>query len=326
MLAVAQARELTAVVVPVYFQPTVDRDTVIEILEATFADQLLFCSPDRLLAVVDRDTCAEEVLRQARPGSPLHGLPLHFLDRNRGKAGAVWEGLSQLLSRTDAAYLVTRDCDGDHVVEDLPRLVSMAHDIQQNGECTIVSVFGGRPSLERPMGWLRQEWEHLVNQVLVDMADFLAARAGRVIDKRYWNGYELDIQNGYRVYSREAAHLAVEALAQLPDDNQIMVLSCEPLPFLEMMVHQGMLGQVQRLTLVEQAVSSFQGVDFSRSYGALLAYLAGRYEVPANALLQIFDNHAVNSSMYYSSFREGVFECRRQIDGKAAPPGLPGFL
>lgn len=313
MLSINQARELTAVVVPVYFQPTVSRETITLILESTFADHELFCLPENLLVVVDGGTKAEAVLRKANSGSPIYDLPLYVLEKNRGKAGAIRAGLDEILKRTQSPYVVTRDCDGDHAIEDIPRMISMAEDIRSDTGSTLISIFGVRPSLEKPMGWFRQEWEGFINRILEDLTDFLAAKTDAVVDKRYWNGYELDAQSGYRVYSRQAARLSVDLLAQLPEDPDVFVFACELVPFIELTLRGGLIGQVQRMTLVEQPVSSFEGVDLPRSYGTLLRYLCEIYRVPADTLLRIFDNHLLTTSLYFSEFRENILECRRHI-------------
>ena len=311
MLSITQARELTAVVVPVYFQPTVNRETITLILESTFADHELFCLPEKLLVVVDGGTKAEAVLREANSGSPIYDLPLYVLD--------------EILKRTQSPYLVTRDCDGDHAIEDIPRMISMAEDIRSDTESTLISIFGVRPSLEKPMGWFRQEWEGFINRILEDWTDFLAAKTDNVVDKRYWNGYELDAQSGYRVYSRQAARLSVDLLAQLPEDPDVFVFACELVPFIELTLRGGLIGQVQRMTLVEQPVSSFEGVDLPRSYGTLLRYLCEVYRAPTDSLLRIFDNHLFATSLYFSEFREELLECRRNIKSAEDNPLAPRF-
>ncbi len=317
---------MVAVLVPVYFDSSVDEETVLRILEATFTDQDLFCFPQRALIVVDEGSVAEAVLSRASSESPWRDVPQHVLERNRGKAGAVQEGLARLLEMTDATYLVTRDCDGDHVIEDIVRLVRMAEDIQVEPEAERISVFGARPSLEKPMGWLRDQWERLTNQVATDLAEFLLARQGRVVDKRYWNGYPLDAQSGYRLYNRSAAQGVVQCLQSVPDNREILTFACEILPFLDVLLSGGVIGQVQRLTLVEQPASSYRDVSLPQIYGRLLAHIGKRYRVPEATVVQMFDNHLVGSSLYYTDHRGALLECRSYICGQAPPPRMARFL
>lgn len=326
MLSTPQARQLLAVVVPVYFPPEIEAETIGRILEGTFTGSDLFSAPEKTLVVVDRGSRAEDVLKAAARGSPLHGLPLRILEENRGKAGAVETGLAWLLEHTDACYLVTRDCDGDHAAEDLVRMVNLAEHMRADTGRDLISIFGVRASLKKPMGWRRQEWEHLTNAIFQDLAEFLLARQGKVLDRRYWNGYPLDAQSGYRLYTRLAARRAIHCLAAVPQQPQLQTFACEILPFLDLAVEGALFGQVQRLALVEQPVSSYRRVSLSTVYGALLAYAGDCYQIPAATLLQMVDNHVVESSLYFSPERAEVLEFRRHLAADASPPLHPRFV
>lgn len=326
MLSVSQARQRLAVIVPVYFDSSVPRETILSILEGVFRDSELFCSPDRLLIVVDRNTKADELLSNPSEDSGLSGIPIHRLERNRAKAGAVDKGLRQLLKATDADYFVTRDCDGDHILEDIPRMITLAEELRgQTGQEAVV-VMGARPSLEKPMGWLRQEWEFFTNGILVDLVSYAMARRGMVIDRRFWNGYAPDLQSGYRVYSRTAAEQTVECLAALPEKREVLTLACESVPFTELLLNGAVFGQVQRLTLVEQPVSSYSQVNFGENYGHLISFLGDRYGIPGEVLLRIVDNEMVGRSMYFTDFRHQLLLFRSLIAPDASPPELPGFV
>ena len=204
MLSIEQVRDQVAVVVPVYFDPSVPEDQVYDILEGVFRDQAIFCRPDRSLIVVDRNTTAEHVLLKS-PSASFSGLPVHVLPENRAKAGAVAAGLARIMEQRGFQFVITRDCDGDHAAEDIPRLVNMGADIKEQTGEELVSVIGARPSLEKPMGWVREQWELLTNKVLLDLVNFSLAQKGAVVDERFWGSQSPDLQSGYRLYSREAA-------------------------------------------------------------------------------------------------------------------------
>jgi len=326
MLSVSMARQRLAVVVPVYFDPSVSEETILPILDSVFRDSELFCRPDRLLVVVDRDTRVDELFANPPAGSSLSGIPVHRLEKNRAKAGAVNEGLQRLLKESDADFFVTRDCDGDHILEDIPRMVSLAEYVTKQTGNKLVTVMGARPSLEKPMGWLREEWEILTNRVLVDLVSFALARGGGVIDRRFWNGYGPDIQSGYRVYSRAAAEQTVRCLSDLPERREIFTLACETLPFTDLLIDGGVYAQVQRLTLVEQPVSSHDQVNFADNYGHLISFLGERYHIPSETRLRIADNHLVSSSLYFADFRDQLLLFRDLIAPGAPPLELPGFV
>ncbi len=326
MLTIAETRERVSMVVPVHFQPSVPAHLIAAILERTFTEHRLFCEFERTVVVVDRGSPAEEVLRQAAPGSPLRGLRLHVLDRNLGKTGAIRAGLARLLSEAATPFLVTRDCDGDNVLEDLPRLATLASQICSGVGLDKVAVFGARPSLMKPMGWIREQWERLVNNVFTDVVDYLLARQGRVLDRRHWNGYPLDLQGGYRLYTRAAAEIAVESLTNLPEDPEVYLLACETLPFPALALRGGVLGQVQVMTRVEQPVSSYSHLSFARCYGGLLDFLGKRYQVSAETLVALMDNHLLNAPAWFSGSRQDFLECRSRLAPQAPPPVGPSLL
>ncbi|HUV14853.1 MAG TPA: hypothetical protein VMY18_14515 [Acidobacteriota bacterium] len=325
MLSIDQVRDLVAVVVPVYFDPSVSEDQIYNILEPVFRGQALFCRPERSLVLVDRDTTAERVLLSS-PNASFSGLPIHVLPENRAKAGAVSAGLARILENPDNRFVITRDCDGDHVAEDIPRLVSLAFEIQDQVENELVSVIGARPSLEKPMGWVREQWELLTNRILLDLVRFSLARTGAVIDERFWGGQDPDLQSGYRLYSRKAAEETVRCIEALPEDRTIWTFSCEYLPFAELMIRGGIFGQVQRLTLVEQPVTSYGSVDLAEVYGRLMVYVASNYEIPASVLLQVFDNAVGSLSLFYTDRREELLRCRRLISVDAPMLRGPQFI
>ncbi len=320
LLPVARTRDLLAVVVPVHFVSSVPEEQIRDILSHVLGEADLFCRRDRLLAVVDRGTTAEKVLQE------VAGLRVHRLERNRGKAGAIGSGLAELLETSDVRYFATRDCDGDHAQEDLTRLVSLAAHVERATGNPRVAVIGARPSLEKPMGWIRDQWERLTNAVLVDLLQYVLARAGRVVDRRFWSGTEPDVQSGYRVYSRDAAEQVRNILTALPDDRDILTFACEFVPFAELIVAEGVTAQAQRFTLIEQPVSSYGDVDFGRVYGRLLAYIGERHDVPGPVLRQIFDNRLIGTSLFFTDRRGELLKARRLVDPAASELSAAPFL
>ena len=311
-------------VVPVYFDPSLEEERVRQILRATLSDQSLFLEASRVVLVVDRGTAAEHILEELNLDLQLGSRTVR-LERNQGKMGAVREGLRQLLQEP-VRYLVTRDCDGDHVLEDLGRIVQLAEEIREAVPGRPISVFGSRPSLERPMEWVRKEWEILTNSVFESLTEFLLAREGQVLDRRYWNGYPLDMQSGYRLYDRKAAELTIGSLDRLPDDRDTYLMACEMAPFVELSLEGGVIGQIQRMTRVEQPVSSFKAIDFATSYGRLLRFLADLHGIDPGLLLRIFDNHMLGSEIFFSSARAQVLKCRDLIGGREVPIHHPSIM
>ena len=318
--------EKVAVLIPVYFKPGEDPKLIRGILEDTFRHQASICRSENLLAVVDRNSAAERIFREAGEQSPLYGVKIHILRENRCKAGAVREGLENLLSRTDAEYFATRDCDGDHFIEDLPRLVHFllyASDLTGN---QTVCVMGSRASLEKPMGWIRQEWENLTNDFLTSAIAFRLAENLGVIDQRFWNGNPPDIQSGYRLYSRRAARIAADSLGALPEDRHILKFACEFEPFVDISLQGGFFCQVNRLTLVEQPVSSFSDSNYALDYGSYLKYLVNKLDINLDTALLLFDNALSKRSLFFTDHRRELLECRSLLEDEPSIPLQAPFV
>ncbi len=325
MFTVEELRRRIGIVVPVHFPPEVDRQTVQGVLLETFRQHRLFCPPERTVLVVDRDTAAERVLHSAGADSPLNGLPVLVLERNQGKTGAVRAGLRRILEQSDPPdFVATRDCDGDAALEDLGRLVNVA--VELGGPAEPVAVFGVRSSLFKPMNWEREQWERLVNGVVEGMVDFALAGRERVQDRTFRAGFPLDLQAGFRVYSQEGARLAASVLERVPDDRELYLFACEILPYLEIALEGGRIGQAPRVTLADQPVSSFSRLPFARCYGRLLRFIALEWRLPVPAVRQLFDNTMVELAGYFSPLRESFLECRAVLDPEAPPPRVPGWI
>ena len=309
-----------AVVVPIHFNPGEDISLVRKILENTFLNQDLVCPRKNLLAVVDRGSAAEEIFRKAEAGSSLHGISVHSLLKNRCKAGAVMKGLELLLQNTEADFFVTRDCDGDHRVEDLPRLVQFLIYADEATGNSRICVMGSRSSLEKPMGWVRQEWENLTNEFLTGIIRLKLAGEGKVMDERFWNGSPPDIQSGYRVYSRRAAETAVSCLAELPEDRHILNFACEFEPFIDISLEGGFFCQVNRLTLVEQPVSNYSNSDYSFDYGSYLLHSVERLGLNKKTALLLFDNALSRNSLFFTDYRNELLKCRSILGGNQEQP------
>lgn len=310
----------TAVVIPIHFRPEEEISLIRPILENTFRNQDLVCLRKNVLAVVDKGSKSESLLHGNDSSSPLHGIRVHTLEKNRCKAGAVREGLEVLLRDTEAEFFVTRDCDGDHFVEDLPRLVHfLIHATEVSGNKK-ACVMGSRSSLEKPMGWVRQEWEKLTNDFLTAIIRLKLAAKGRVMDERFWNSSLPDIQSGYRVYSRPAAETAVKCLASLPDDRHILNFACEFQPFIDISMENGFFCQVNRLTLVEQPVSNYNNADYARDYGSYLAFAAEYLELNKETAVLLFDNALSRTPLFFTDFRDELLKCRSILGGNQATP------
>lgn len=316
-----------SVLVPVHFREDEEPELIRRILDNTFRHQELFCHQKNILAVVDQGTVAETILRNAGSKDSFNGVRIHSLRKNRCKAGAVREGLEVLLEDNSLDLFVTRDCDGDHFIEDLPRMASFLEYASAETGNPKCCVMGSRTSLEKPMGWVRKEWELLTNDILTGMLKCKLGKDGRVMDERLWNGHPPDIQSGYRAFTRQAAKSAVESLKRLPEDRAILKFACEFEPFVDISLEGGLFCQINRLTLVEQPVSNFSDSDFAAEYGSYIKYLAGRLGISGHSSALLFDNALSRSSLFFTEYRTELYKCREIIAGNNVnQPVQPPFV
>src|SRR5205823_10788948 len=96
--------------------------------------------------------------------------------------------------------------------DDLPHLFRLGEQIARETGCEQVLIVGRRTAVHPPLGWLRGEYEQVVNAVLVEALQFSLARRGRVLARQYWAAELPDLQSGYKLYSRGACEEAVAAL------------------------------------------------------------------------------------------------------------------
>ena len=105
------------------------------------------------------------------------GAQVHRLSENRGKGNALREAFAMLFARGFAA-VVTLDADGQHVPEEIPRLLAVAHDADL--------VLGTRDHLFAEMSPVRRTANRLSSQAI-------SVAAGRHIS---------DVQTGFRLYTK----------------------------------------------------------------------------------------------------------------------------
>lgn len=314
-------KEGLGVVIPVHFPSDVEPELIGRVLEETLDGQEAFCPHSQCLMVVDRGTRADAVLTQAPASSPLSRVGRDRLERNRGKAGSVCRGIRRLLRDNDLRWIVSRDCDGDHLLDDLPRFLRLAGELESHHP--LFAIFGARSSYAKSMGWVRQEWEKLTNRLFLDCTAYLAATRGQVLDRRYWNRWPLDLQCGYRLYSRQAALLAVQGLEELPDDPEVYTFANEMLPFLDLSLAGGSVGQVPCTSRTGQLFSNYASFDMAARYGRFLAYVVERYEIPADSLHKLVDGRLFASHLFWSDQRQQVLRFRSLLCPQAPDPIPP---
>lgn len=301
-------------VVPTWYPVDADEFLVERLLALTLDGVEAFCRPESVVLVLDGQPRWERTTRLAAEMRGLRYLPL---PANVGKGGAVAAGIGALADQ-GAAMIATRDSDGDHGLEDLPALVELARQIGEETGNDLVIVSGGRPDRSRPLGFERAEYEVITDRVLWQALQFHAARRRYCLSSVYFaaHGDVPDIQSGYKVYSRAAAHIAAEVLSPGEGGAGIGRWGVETAPAVEILSAGGVLGVAARRTYQEQPVSGFRGVDALRLYAEPLAWALRRLEVPAEAAAAMLDGALMRSQLVFDfqrreqavAVREAVIE------------------
>jgi len=285
------------VVVPAWFSrhlPVVEAEGL---LYTTLADSASCVRPEDLVVVVDGSPVASAAAAAVRERLAVEcGEPFTVLElqENEGKGAALAVGIRHLLERPGIPllWIGARDADGDHLIDDLPHLYRTGGQLVVENAGRPVAVIGRRANVHAPLGWLRGEFELLVNEVLVEGVAYALTRYARVWDTRYLVSRAPDLQSGYKLYSRAAAEVALRALqaeAIAYPNLQLLRTGMEIVPFVSIALDGGVFAEVERKTFYDQPVTSYGNVDLARFYGSKLGWALRRCGVPTGPALTLFD-------------------------------------
>ncbi len=332
----ASLRGRVGVVIPAWYPPATSPAEAATLLRTTIADSHTCLATADVAVVVDDSPVALSAAQalQVELSDAWGGrFTLLRLPENQGKGGALVAGIRHLLERPGPplAWIAARDADGDHLLDDLPHLFRAGEQVTRDCPGRLVTVIGRRASVHAPLGWLRGEYELLVDEVLVEAVAFALAGAGAAWDTRYLAGRAPDLQSGYKLYDRAAALLAVQALeteAAAHPDLRLLRSGMEVVPFVALALEGAVFVEVERKTFHDQPVTSYGSVDRPRFYGAKLAWALQRCAVPPVAAALLLDAALIRRPLFTDpagrvellDFRRFVLE---RLCGDTWPEGVP---
>ncbi len=321
-------------VVPAWFAPDTSPQLARELLHATLGDLPSCLAPADALVVVDGSPVAAAAARAVLAGLSAGGAPpfrIHELPENQGKGAALALGIRLLLEeRPQLTWIAIRDADGDHFLDDLPHLYRAGEQVREAYPDRPVWVVGRRSSVHAPLGWIRGEYELLLNEVIVEAVAFARARAGRVWDTRFLIDRVPDLQSGYKLYTAEAARLSLKAIATEATaypDLDLGRTGMEIVPFVALALNGGICVEGERKTFFDQPVSSYGRADRAAFYGSKLAWALLKCELPAEASARLLDGALARRPLFTDPagreellrFREAVLQ-RLDPGYDATPP------
>jgi hypothetical protein len=301
----AALRGRVGVVIPAWFAPETAPEAAAALLLTTLAGSDAVVAPHDVIVVADGSpvaAAAAAALRE-RLGHEW-GYPFQLLElpENQGKGAALVAGMRALLRDGDGpAWIATRDADGDHFVDDLPHLFRVGEQVATECPGQPVCVLGRRASVHAPLGWVRGEYEWLLNEVIIDAISFARAGDGGVWDTRYLVARVPDLQSGYKLYQRQAAAHALAALqgaAAARPELDLWRTGMEIVPFVSLALARGIFAEVERKAYFDQPVTSYGRLDLPRFYGDKLAWALRRCGLPAYAAALLIDGALARRPLY----------------------------
>jgi hypothetical protein len=164
-------RRSLGMIIPVWFPPNLTADQVRENLLVTLQGCEYFLPWEHVVLVVDGDARSYAIVQELQVSCrQRHGqaFDVIYSAENRGKGYAVVRGAQWFLERPHLEYLAIRDADGDHALNDLVNLMRLAFTLRVSEGIDALIIVGRRNHPHRALGWMRGEFETLLNRVLVE--------------------------------------------------------------------------------------------------------------------------------------------------------------
>jgi hypothetical protein len=293
MFTLAEMKKTSGMIVPVWFPESMSLEDMERVLTPALVDVGAYCSQENVLAIVDGAPKTQEAALRVQ--KRIGGFEIVFKEKNEGKGGVVATGIDRLLKNPSVRFIVVRDHDNDHLVNDALNLVNLSAKMQADTGSDLVTAIGCRTSVHRHLGFVRGEYEWMINEVAFESAKYALARQGKTINSQYYAAYKLvpDMQTGFKCYGRSAAKLIVDALNQassLTPGLDVRRNGAEIPPIIETLLHGGTIGEVIRSTCETQPLSTYDLAGRVQVKGTVLAWTLRRTDVPTTVARQLLAN------------------------------------
>lgn len=330
-MTLSQMKATTGMVIPVWYPESLPVETMEAVLAPCLVDVEPFAQAGNVIAVVDGSPQANVAAQRVR--ERLGNFEILFNVQNQGKGGAVVSGIERLLQNPNVQFIVTRDHDNDHLANEALNLVRLAAQLQRDTGSDCVMSIGRRSSVHRHLGFVRGEYEWLMNEVVFEAVKFALAREGKTVNTQYFAAYEPvpDMQTGFKCYTRATAQLLVNALQraarELPDLD-VRRHGAEIPVIVETLLNGGTIGEVTRLAWENQPLTTYDLAGRVQVKGTVLAWALHRCDVPLNVARQLLANAIARRLMAKEdkgltdllSLANWTLEKLSRYRGEAVPP------
>jgi hypothetical protein len=313
-------RRSLAMGIPVWFPPSLPDHEVRENLLATLHDCEHLLPWEHVVLVVDGDARSYAIAQELQASyrqRDAQTFDIVYSVENGGKGAAVFRGAQWFLERQDLEYLTIRDADGDHALNDLINLMRLAVAIRDGEAMDRLIIVGRRNLPHRALGWIRGEFEMLLNRVLVDAVRYALAQRQDVLKTQYFSlsGEYPDLHSGYKVYSRKVCELMVRYRWERPPwvGPEIYRYGVEAVPFVEGAMAGAIVGEISRLTH-EPRFSGHATFARPETNGGVVLWAFLRLGIKANQAAALLDNHLPRLGLWTDpQGRQTLLEFRRYV-------------
>lgn len=323
-------RDFSGVVIPAYFPSAIDTQLASHLLiDTALGCRNQLANPARVCISVDGDNSAADAARTLHRD---YGLTVVVSGTNRGKLGAVEEGLKALAGDQSIRYFLLVDQDGDHFPNELTNFVRAVRHAAAVVMTERFLVIGRRSSRHHPMGYLRGELEELADRMLVDSLQYRAAREGLPLNLQFALLLDEfpDFHSGYKLLTRPLVESLLQngvPLENLPEDA-VYRHAVEAVLSVESVLAGGTIVSVARSTINEQPITAFGQLNRCRLVADKIIWPARRLRVPADFVGQWMENHLAHLRLgtLAPSGKEELFEIRNLVRQAFDLPALPGKI
>jgi hypothetical protein len=295
-----------AMVIPVWFAEAVPQATVRDRLLQTLEGVGQYVAPGKVVIVTDGDDRSAEVLSSFLPEfKRRYGHPFRLLvnEENGGKGSALTSGLRTLLREEEFSYALIRDGDGDHYVGDVEHLYRYMQWMRRQGVRGELVVVGRRADIHRSIGWIRGEFEELLNRLTMAALTHRLAAEGRVLDLRFLSAYPEppDLMSGYKLCSHGICRVMAERNWQegLPVTAvDLYRYGMEQIPLVEGGLEGAAIGEVLRLVGDDEKVSGHGRYTEPSVNAGLALWVLRRLDIAPDAAVSILENAIARSRLH----------------------------
>ncbi|MBI3325568.1 MAG: hypothetical protein HYZ81_02535 [Nitrospinae bacterium] len=313
-------RTCVGMVIPVWFPEDLSPAHIQESLLSTLDDCDHYLPWEQVLLVIDGDERSHRIARDLQASCQAHytsSFDVLYNRENRGKGYAVCLGTQRLLEKKGVHYLTIRDADGDHALNDLVHLLRLALHLQSAEQTDKLLIIGRRNHPNRTLGFVRGEYETLLNRVLVEAVCYTLAQQKTVLKTQYFpfSGDAPDLHSGYKLYSRSICELMVQRPWELSPwvGGEIYRYGVEAVPFVEGALAGAIVGEITRLTR-EARFTGHSGFAKPETNAGVMLWTFLRLGIGPQQGAAILDNHLSRLTLWTDPRgREDLLQLRRFV-------------